>query len=215
MLFIGPFEEGGDFRDTGIGGITRFLGRVWRLATVVGMHESASASVPLRRAMHQAIRHVTRDMETLQFNTAISALMSYANVLQEQVSRQEREPTRSAPGESERHAWDEAVRVLLLMLAPLAPHLAEELWARRGGPFSIHQQPWPTWDEALATEESITLVVQVNGRVRERLTAPSSITADQARALALGSPVVQRYVGARIVREAVFVPGKLINLVLD
>jgi leucyl-tRNA synthetase len=212
MLFIGPFEEGGDFRDTGIGGITRFFGRVWRLASVRARGAECSAA-SLRRAMHQTIRDVTRDLETLQFNTAISTLMSYTNVLQDHASHQEQ--AAEAPDGSEMSVWDEAVRALLLMLAPLTPHLAEELWARRGGAFSIHQQPWPSWDQVLAAEESITLVVQVNGRARARLRASADINADQARTLALDSEVVRRYIVGRSVHEAVFVPGKLINLVLD
>ena len=210
LLFMYPFEEGGDFSDTGIAGVVRFLNRVWRLSRMERNTDDPSAwgsdtvsadAMPLIRAIHQTARKVTRDLDELAFNTAIAALMSYVSVLQEWRLR--------APA----IVWEEAVRTLLLLLAPLAPHLAEELWAQRGGPFSIHQQPWPSWDEALATEETVTLVVQVDGRVRDRLRAPADIAAEQARDMALGSEVVQRHLAGRALRDVIYVPGKLINLV--
>jgi leucyl-tRNA synthetase len=103
---------------------------------------------------------------------------------------------------------------LLLLLAPTAPHLSEELWARTGQPYSIHNQPWPKWDEELAKEEEVTLVVQVNGKVRDRLTAPVSVKEDEARKLALEQEKVLPYVKGREVVKVIYVPGKLINIVV-
>ncbi|NLG51554.1 MAG: leucine--tRNA ligase [Chloroflexi bacterium] len=230
MLFMGPFEVGGDFRDRGINGMVRFAHRVWRVATFepgrqdgggpshgarqdATEGEGAEASArqdaaategegALVREMHQTIRKVSEDMEALAFNTAIAALMGYLNTLQ------------AWQGRASAETWDEAVRVLLLLLAPFAPHLTEELWARRGGAFSIHQQPWPTWDADLAQEEVITLVVQVDGRVRGRITVPAAISAGRAREEALRSEAVRRYLDGREIDRVVFVPGRLINLVM-
>jgi leucyl-tRNA synthetase len=202
MLFLGPFEVGGDFRDSGINGIVRFLNRVWRLATGDDIPQPEGADpAPLLRVMHQTIRKVTGDLESLAFNTAISALMSYVNALQDQ------HPT--APPV----AWAEAVRSLLLMLAPFAPHLSEELWARRGWPFSVHQQPWPAWDPQLAAEDLVTLVVQVDGKVRDRIQVPTGIGQAQAQELALASAAARRALSDRPVRQVVYVPGRLVNLV--
>lgn len=111
-------------------------------------------------------------------------------------------------------AWEEAMDALILMLAPSAPHLAEELWARRGRPYSVHQQPWPGFEPELAQEEEITLVVQVNGRVRDRLLVPADIDEGRARELALASSRVQAHINQRQVQRVVYVPGKLVNVVV-
>jgi len=207
LLFMGRFEEGGDFSDAGITGLVRFTHRVWRLAAEPQRNgggasaEELAAAMPLVRAMHQTLRKVTEDTEAMAFNTAIAALMGYVNVLQEWQER-------ASPG-----IWDEAVRTFLLMLAPLAPHLAEELWAQRGLPYSIHQQPWPRWDPTLAAEQTITLVVQVDGRVRARIEAPAEIDEEAARRIALENPQVQGHLDGRQVRRVIYVPGRLVNVV--
>ena len=207
LLFMGRFEEGGDFSDAGITGLVRFTHRVWRLAAEPqgngggASAEELAAAMPLVRTMHQTLRKVTEDMEAMAFNTAIAALMGYVNVLQEWQGR-------ASPG-----IWDEAVRTFLLMLAPLAPHLTEEVWAQRGLPYSIHQQPWPRWDPTLAAEETITLVVQVDGRVRARIEAPADIDEEAARRMALENPQVQGHLGGRQVRRVIYVPGRLVNVV--
>jgi leucyl-tRNA synthetase len=207
LLFMGRFEEGGDFSDAGITGLVRFTQRVWRLAAEPEgdadgtSAEELAAAMPLVRAMHQTVRKVSEDMEAMAFNTAIAALMGYVNVLQEWQGR-------VSPG-----VWAEAVRTLLLMLAPLAPHLSEELWAQRGLLYSIHQQPWPAWDPELAAEETVTLVVQVDGRVRARIAAPADIDEEAARRLALENPKVQGHLDGRPIRRIIYVPGRLVNVV--
>ena len=107
----------------------------------------------------------------------------------------------------------ECAEALLLMLAPIAPHITEELWERTGHAYSIHQQSFPRWDEALAAEETITLVVQVDGKVRDKLEAPASITEDEARRLALASTRVQQYLGGKPPARVVYVPGRLVSVV--
>jgi leucyl-tRNA synthetase len=115
-------------------------------------------------------------------------------------------------GPVDREAWNEAIEALLLMLAPLAPHMAEELWERTGRPYSIHKQSWPEWDEALAREEEVTLVVQVNGKVRDRIQVPALIDEEHATQLALASEQVQKHLDGQIQR-VIYVPGRLVNIV--
>jgi leucyl-tRNA synthetase len=206
LMFIGPWEDGGPFRLDGISGIERWLQRIWNLAIVEPHfgHAHGAAVRDLRRLTHQTVRRITQDFEDFRWNTAIAALMQMANGL----SR-----AREA-GPVDRDAWGEAVEKMLLMTAPLAPHIAEELWSRTGRPYSIHQRSWPAWDEALAHEDAITLIVQVNGKVRDRITAPADIAEADARALALASEQVQKHLGGKQPRQVIYVPGKLVNIVV-
>jgi leucyl-tRNA synthetase len=110
--------------------------------------------------------------------------------------------------------WQEAQDMYLRMMAPATPHVAEELWARLGKPYSVHTQPWPELDEDAAREEEITLVVQVNGRVRDRILVPVDISAEKAQALALESPAVQRFLEDGAPKKVILVPGRLVNIVI-
>ena len=110
--------------------------------------------------------------------------------------------------------WQEAVDKLLLVLAPIAPHMTEELWARRGHPYSIHQQPWPTWDKEIAREEQITLIVQVNGKVRDRIDVPAGTADEDLKEAALSSDKMLRFLDGREPRKVIVVKGKLVNVVL-
>jgi leucyl-tRNA synthetase len=111
-------------------------------------------------------------------------------------------------------AWDEAVEALLLMLAPACPHVAEELWVRTGRPYSIHQKAWPTWDEEIAAEETITLVVQVNGKVRDRIDVPVDVDREKAQELALATDGARRHTASKEILKVVVVPGRLVNIVV-
>mgnify|MGYP005844901673 CR=1 FL=1 len=212
LMFIGPWDQGGDWSDQGIAGVSRFMNRVWSLVeaareagtTPDGNVDGASAAVrELRRWTHKTIKRVTEDIERFRFNTMLAALMEFTNYLG------------SVQGTAVTHtpAWKEAIETLLLLLAPSAPHITEELWARRGLPYSIHSQPWPAWDEALVAEEQITLVVQIDGRVRDRLTVPASIAEDEAKSQALASPNVRRFLDNKRVATVIYVPGRLVNIV--
>jgi leucyl-tRNA synthetase len=197
LLFLGPWEEGGDFSDAGIAGIERFLRRTWRLVTVP--FEPGAGGVDLR-PLDRTVASVSRDLERLHFHTAIASLMervAWASRARDRMSRRE---------------WDRVTRTLVLLLAPLAPHLAEELWSRLGGPYSVHHQPWPSADPASLADEHVTLVVQVDGRVRDRITAAAGLDRDAAAALALGSEKVRRSLGGRPVRRVVHVPDRVVNL---
>ena len=209
LMFVGPWELGGEWSDTGISGSYRWLNRVWNLV-LAGYEAKASgadrkpAERELLRETHQTIRKVTGDMENLQFNTMIASLMEYTNYLSKVKDD-------AAVGNE---AWKEAEKTLLLLLAPSVPHITEELWVRTGQPYSIHNQKWPDWSEELAKEEEITLVVQVNGKVRDRLTVPASITEAEAKKRALESERVKGFTNGKELANVVYVPGRLLNLVV-
>ena len=208
LMFIGPWEEGGPWSSQGIEGVWRFLNRVWKVVLDAKPQMEAQATeddiADLRRKTHQTIRKATQDMEAFAFNTMLAALMEFNNHL---TKAKETPVVHTA-------AWEEAIEALLLMLAPPCPHVAEELWTRTGRPYSIHQQSWPTWSEELAAEEVITLVVQVNGKLRDRVEAPVDISAEKAKEMALASEGAQRYLEGLEVKKVIYVPGRLVNIVL-
>jgi len=209
LMFIGPWENGGPWSSRGIEGVHRFLHRVWGLVVEPAAPGPDAPAGPgereVRHRTHATIKRVTEDLEQFRFNTAIAALMEFVNFLQDVRG------TRTAAGA----AWAEALRSLVLMLAPLTPHIAEELWERLGQPYSVHQQAWPAYDPELARAETVTLVVQVDGRVRDRLRVPADLPADEARRLALASPRVRKFVDGHEVADVIVVPGRLVNVVLD
>jgi leucyl-tRNA synthetase len=212
LMFIGPWDQGGEWDDSGLAGISRWLNRVWTLvlspAETTRQAEAqtgrASQVRELRRMTHKTIRRVTEDVERFRFNTMVAAMMEYTNYL---ARLKESGPVDEA-------GWREAMSSLMLLLAPSAPHIAEELWKRTGNAYSIHNQRWPEWDAELAAEEEITLVVQVNGKVRDRIQAPADVSEERAKELALSSAKVQPYVVGRSVAKVVYVPGRLVSIVV-
>ena len=206
LMFMGPWEHGGEWDDSGTFGIHRWLNRVWGLVLGAAPSDGADpeATHQLRHVTHKTTRRVTEDMERFRFNTMLAALMEYSNFLAKA----------KESGRMDASAWQEAIDTLLLLMAPSAPHFAEELWARLGKPYSIHQQPWPKWDEDLAREEEITLVVQVNGKVRDRLQVPADIDEERAKELALASQRVQSHIAGKQEERIIYVPGKLVNVVV-
>jgi leucyl-tRNA synthetase len=147
---------------------------------------------------------VTHDFESFEFNTIVSSLMELLN---EMVRAREQ----GAGGTPE---WEEATDFYLRMLAPVSPYIAEELWAQLGKPYSVHTQAWPVVDEEAAAEEQITLVVQVNGKVRDRITVPADTGEEQAKEIALASAAVQKFLDGKPPRKVILVPGKLVNIVV-
>jgi leucyl-tRNA synthetase len=206
LMFIGPWELGGEWSDQGIVGMSRWVNRVWNLVTAGYTEKKVDPDVgkELNRLIHQTIKKVTNDMERFRFNTMLAALMEFTNYL----GRVQDGGTVSVS------LWNEANTILLLLLAPTAPHLTEELWEKTGHSYSIHNQAWPKWDEELAKEEEVTLVIQVNGKVRDRVTVPVSITEAEARELALSRERVQAYVKDNKVAKIIYVPQRLINIVI-
>jgi len=195
LMFLGPFEEGGDYREAGISGVRRFLDRLW--ASVLEMRADGVPDAAVTRKLHQTIRKVGDDIERLSYNTAIAAMMEYMNALRSN----ERTPHRSE------------VEPLVQLVAPFAPHLAEELWERLGHAASIFDSGWPSYDESQLVEDEIELVVQVNGKVRGRIRVPREIDRDAALATALAEPGVAKFVDGEPAK-VIFVPGRLVNIVV-
>ncbi len=206
LMFVGPWELGGDWNDSGIGGISRWFNRVWKLVTdgyVPGDFDPV-AEAELIRKTHQTIRKVNLDIDKMQFNTVIAALMEFTNYL-----APAREAAKVSAG-----IWSKTIESLILMLAPTAPHLAEELWLQAGREYSVHNQSFPIWDEALTAEPEITLVVQVNGKVRARLPAPADVTECQATNMAMTNDRIKDFIDGKEVKTVIYVPGRLLNIVV-
>lgn len=199
LMFLGPFEEGGDFRDASISGVKRFLDRLWSsvISALEKGDETAGDSVDVTRKLHQTIRKVGEDIPRLSYNTAIAAMMEYMNVMR----RGERIPRV--------HEVEPIVR----MVSPFAPHIAEELWERLGHDGSVFDAGWPGFDPSLVEEELIELAVQVNGKLRGRLKVPREITQDEAFALAMGDPSIAKFVTGTP-KKIIFVPGRLLSIVV-
>ncbi|HZK67233.1 MAG TPA: class I tRNA ligase family protein, partial [Chloroflexota bacterium] len=208
LMFIGPWESGGPWSASGISGVHKFLNRVWNLANLGGSgrivgEATAEADRNAMRLMHKSIKAITEDMERFRYNTMLAKMMECVNGLA---------PARDSISDE---VWDEAIEKLVLMLAPSAPHLAEELWHRLGHEESVHLQPWPAWDEALTVEDVVTLVVQVNGKVRDKLEIPAGMEKEEVRKTALERPKVQPYLEGKAVRGVVYVPNRLVNIVVS
>ncbi|MDR7481371.1 MAG: leucine--tRNA ligase [Armatimonadota bacterium] len=208
LMFIGPWDEGGPWDPQGIGGIVRFLGRVWSLVTQTASRTPAGApdggaDRELEYWVHRTIARVTADLEEFRFHTALAALMEFTNTLQ-----------RLREALAATVAWQAALRTLVLLLAPFCPHMAEELWVEHlGEAYSVHTQAWPAYDPAKAVAEHQTLVLQVDGRVRDRIQVPAGISDEEARARALSNPRVRQFIDGRQVASIIVVPGRLVNVV--
>ena len=208
LMYLGPWDQGGPWNDRGIAGMERFLRRAFALATEAGTGpsdgEAPAAEVrALQRLTHRTIAQVTRDLDGFQFNTMVAALIELVNGLM----RLKDGPVARTP------EWREALETLVLLMAPSTPYVAEELWERLGKPYSVHQQAWPSFDPELIREELIEIPVQVNGKVRDKLTVPADVTEDAARELALTSPRVQAFLAGKAPTKVVYVPGRLVNVV--
>lgn len=190
-MFMGPLEVDKPWSTTGIQGISRFLDRIWRAAQF-----DAPEGDPHDRLRHRTIRKVTEDIERIRFNTGIAALMEYVNALTKAES-----------------ASDEDKRILTLLVSPLAPHLAEEIWARLGHGESLAEEPWPAFDPELARAEMVEIVVQVNGKTRSKFEVEPDTPKDELERLALADDAVARHLDGRDPRKVIVVPGRLVNVV--
>ena len=172
--------------------------------------DAGGAKRELRHITHKTIKKVTNDLERFHFNTMLATLMEFTNHLVMLRNSVVHEAKFVDPA-----AWGEAINTLLLLLAPTAPHLAEELWTRIGHTYSIHNQPFPKWDEELAREEAFTLVIQVNGKVRDRVSVPVTISETEARELALGRSRVAAHIRCMEIARIIYVPKRLVNIVAN
>ncbi len=208
MMFMGPFDQGGTFKGENLEGVWRFLNRFWSLASEAYIeHPSEEANDESRavdRLRHKTIKRVTEEITNMRFNTALAALMECNNAL---IKLQNDPVAQSA-------AFQRTLETMMQLLAPLAPHITEELWSLTGHAQSIHTTNWPTYDEAMTHEESFTLVIQVNGKVRERIEIASTASEHEVRVLALGNTRVASFIGESTVQKIIYIPGKLVNIVV-
>jgi leucyl-tRNA synthetase len=205
-LFMGPPTDDAAWNENGVDGTRRFLERVWRMATDDHGFVDRDPDERDRELLglaHRTVRKVTEDIDRFHFNTAVPALMILSNALGDYLDASPREATA-----------EEVVRLLLLMLSPMTPHIAHELWQRRGLGDMLATEPWPEWDEELAREETVTMVIQVNGKVRDRLEVPAEITREQAEEAALASEKVRGWIDGQVVRQVIARPPNLVNVVI-
>jgi leucyl-tRNA synthetase len=207
MMFLGPFDQGGSFKADNLEGVWRFLNRFWNLVTESwtgdAVDEENEATRAIERLRHKTIKRVTEDLRNFRFNTALAALMEANNAL----IKQQYEPVARTA------AYRRALETLMHLLAPMAPHITEELWHLTGHTGSIHLTDWPQYDEALTHDESFTLVVQVNGRVRSRLEVAIDTDEETIRRLVLDDPRVRAHIGNAVVERVIYVPGRIANVV--
>ena len=215
-LFASPPEKDLDWSEQGVEGAFRFLGRVYRLivprskavSRAGGTPDESAASRRIRRVTHRTLRKVTGDVEErYHFNTAISAIMEMVNFLY-LVEDADWESPGTAP------ALAEAVEMILLMLSPFAPHLSEELWEGIGKKGLVSAQPWPRFDAEVARSEEILVVVQINGKLRSRITVDAEATEEEIRSMVMTDPRVREYTEGKAIRKMVYVPKKLVSIVL-
>jgi leucyl-tRNA synthetase len=207
LMFFARWDMGGPWNSQGIEGTVRWIRRVWTLFTDPATPGTASDETKrtLRRKVHQTLKSVTRDFEMFEFNTIISSMMELMNEMYKA-----REA--GAVGSDE---WAEAQDIYLRMLAPVAPHIAEELWTEHlGKPYSIHQQPWPKFDAKAAAEDEITIPVQINGKLRDRVLVPADASEEDIKSAALATEGAQKYMEGKSPKKVIVVPKKLVNIVV-
>ncbi|MTI94795.1 MAG: leucine--tRNA ligase [Firmicutes bacterium] len=207
LMFMAPWELGGPWNSEGIGGISRFLNKVWRLA----MGEQISTQKPqqtteeeLNRLINSTIKRVTEDMENFKFNTMLSALMEYTN----QLVRWQGSKLATSP------LWQQGIETLILLLAPVAPHLCEELWQQTGHQNSVHLQKWPVYDPNALVKNTIEIPVQVNGKLRGTITISPDINQEQAVEIAQKNSKINSHLQQKTIVKIIYVPKKLLNLVV-
>jgi leucyl-tRNA synthetase len=205
-MFFARWDMGAPWDSNGIEGSARWVRRVWSLFTDESKGGSPSPETlkALRRKVHQTLKRVTRDFEQFEFNTIVSSLMELLN---DMLKAREAGAAGSA-------AWAEALEIYVKMMAPITPHIAEELWAEIGKPYSVHTQPWPKVDEAAVKEDEITLPVQVNGKLRDRITVPAEADDETVKAAALAAEGVVKMLDGKAPKKVIVVRGKLVSVVV-
>ena len=205
LMFIGPWDQGGPWNSKGIEGIIRFLNRSWHMI----LDEAKEGSVDdkgleeLRFATHKAIKEISEDLENFQFNTAIAELMTLLNAMQKVKSTAVVKTSQ----------WQETCKMLATMLAPFVPHIAEELWQRMGYETSVHLESWPEYDEGALIKDTITMAVQINGKVRAEIVVPTDSTKEQILAMVRAEENIFKYLEGKEVKREIVVPNKLVSIV--
>ncbi len=209
LMYLGPWDQGGPWNTRGITGMERFIRRVFGLVTETmaveaGADAGAASARELERLVHRTTQRVTTDLLDFQFNTMVAALIEFANGLSEL----------KTPELMKSKEWRQALRAMVLLMAPSTPYVAEELWERLGQPYSVHTQEWPSYDEALAQDDFVEVVVQINGKVRDRVVLAANIDEAMARSTIRASEKTAAALdGVEVVKE-IYVPGRLMNFVV-
>lgn len=209
LMFIGPWDQGGPWSNVGINGIARWLNRVWTITTEkyeLGPETMINQQTTdeLAKTLHKTIKKVYEDLDKFKFNTAIAQLMEFSNYLNKTLNTKAVDPL----------VWNSCVRSFLLMFAPIAPHLAEELWEINGYKYSIHSESFPIWNEELISENVITMIVQVNGKVRDKIETAIGMEESAVKSLALMSSKIQAHIDGKTINKVIYVPDRLINIVI-
>ena len=205
LMFLGPWDQGGDWIDSGINGMARWINRVWNISTInSNKFTLTKENQDLTRTTHKLIKNVTEDIDRFKFNTALAFMMEFTNYLN-QIS----ENNNATPEQ-----WDFAIKSLLLLLAPIAPHITEELWELTGNQYSIHNQSVPSFNPKLIEDETTTLVIQVNGKVRDTIEVGINTEKEKAEEIALSSEKIQPYLVNQSINRIIYVPDKLVNIVI-
>jgi leucyl-tRNA synthetase len=218
-MFVAPFEDNVQWNEDGLNGAFRFVSRFWRWTSLVlpdyrlGWRDDL-ASLPadgpvraVRRKLHQTIRKVDEDIAGFDFNTAVAALMEALNELYAY------RPV-EGPHSADAIVLSEALESMVLLMAPITPHVADEVWERMGKPGTTYRAAWPAFDASVAAEDEITVVIQINGKLRDRLTVPADLPDEEVKARALACPKVTEAAAGKTIRNVVYVRGRLVNVVV-
>jgi leucyl-tRNA synthetase len=195
-LFMGPFDQAIAWNIQGVKGVRRFLDKLYNL--VLECSQNKESSDQAQRSIHRLNQRITQNIESMKFNTAISGFMEFVNFA----------------ADNKKETGKDPLDRMLLLLSPFAPHLAEELWQKIGNQGSVFQQKWPVFDPALAQAQKINLIIQVNGRMRDKIEADPEISEEEAKAAALASPKVQNWLNNQQPKQIIFVKGRLVNIVI-
>lgn len=198
LMFLGPYTQGGDFQDKGIMGIRRFYDRTYRLVLAGNFADGMPEDKNLTALINKTVRDVTEHIKNLEYNTAIAFMMEFLNAI-----------TKTTP------LYRHPVKLLVRLMAPFAPHIAEELWEMLGNQESVITAGWPEWDESKIVYDTFQLVAQVNGKVRANIEVPTDITKENAVAAATSHENVVRFTEGKTIVKTIYVPGKLVNIVVQ
>lgn len=196
LAFLGPFTVGGDFRDNGINGMKRFINRIWQFAHTADLDTNGPEGEE-KYLLNKTVKKVTEDIKELHYNTALAAMMELLNELQKQSSISKR-----------------TMITIVQLLAPFAPHMTEEIWKKLDQKGSIHRSRWPAYDESALKKDEMQIIVQINGKTRDRMIMPSESTQSDVERAVVRLPRIKKYVGNSEIKKYVYVPGKLINIVV-
>jgi leucyl-tRNA synthetase len=195
-MFMGPFDQTIAWSSEGVKGVFRFLNRVWNL--VLECRKNKKSSQRAIKEIHKLNKKIEEDLEMMKFNTAVSAFMEFSNFA----------------NSNKKEIGREVIERFLVLLAPFAPHLSEELWHQLGHKTSVHKQKWPKWNPRLIEEEKITLVIQVNGKIRDKIEVRADISEREVKELALSQEKIKKWIGGKEIKKVIFVPQRLINIVV-